>query len=342
LFVSRGISISDITFQKGNNSIARVKDITFFTFSREALLRILEFNQLGENDEILLPEFICSTVIESILPVTKKIRFYNIDNYLNYNHHEISKAITENTKLVLFVDYFGVETQIKCELQTQLESQNIIVVKDSAHAFLTLANQNFLSTNKYDYLITSVYKNIPFQAGAITKGNLGDSRDFVSLYVLFTRYFVLALKNIFCFFGFKKLVFKDLNKISISNSTNISRKKGPNVCLFYKLLLFKLDLVTVVRKRKCMTRQFNKFFLGNQKFRPLFTQEQIENSVLQDYPVYFNEQLERDKYLKILNDNFIDAYTWPTFHLINCNEKLWSRVLILPISDRVLRVLRDV
>lgn len=342
MLVSRGCSISDIHFQKSKNVLWCEGNITFFTYSREALLSILEFNQLGEDDEILLPNYICSTVVESIFSVTRKIRFYDIDRHLNFNNVEICELITKNTKLILFVDYFGVETPIKGDLQKQLENHDIIVVKDSAHAFLTVANQKFFSNYKYDYLITSVYKNIPFQVGAIAKGNLGNHEDFISLYVLFNRFLVLALKNVFCVLGLKKLVFRNLYKISISNGKNINRSKGLDVSTLYKLVLFRLDLVKAVHKRKYLTQKFNEFFLERPKFRPLFTCKQMENSVLQDYPVYFDEQVERDRFMKILNDNFIDAYTWPTFHSVNCNEKLWSKVLILPINETVLRVLRDV
>ena len=49
--------------------------MTYFTYSREAILDILEINSIGEGDEILLPNYLCSTVIESILSVTEKNSF---------------------------------------------------------------------------------------------------------------------------------------------------------------------------------------------------------------------------------------------------------------------------
>ena len=52
--------------------------MTYFTYSREAILDILEVNNIGEDDEIVLPNYLCSTVIESILSVTKKILFYDL------------------------------------------------------------------------------------------------------------------------------------------------------------------------------------------------------------------------------------------------------------------------
>ena len=55
-----------------------------------------------------------------------------------YKQSEISMLITDKTKLIMFVDYFGVETQLESSLQEQLENQDIIVVKDRRTLFYLL------------------------------------------------------------------------------------------------------------------------------------------------------------------------------------------------------------
>ena len=181
MLVSRGCSISEMSFRRTTKLSFAAQNITYFTYSREAILEILEVNNIGEDDEIVLPNYLCSTVIESILSVTQKIFFYDIDSHLMYKQSDIIKLLTDKTTLIMFVDYFGVETQLESSLQGQLENQNIIVVKDSAHAFLSLASRSFQKDYNYDYLITSVYKNLPFQAGSIAIGNFEQQADFISL-----------------------------------------------------------------------------------------------------------------------------------------------------------------
>ena len=342
MLVSRGCSISEMSFRRTTKFRFATQNMTYFTYSREAILDILEINGIGEDDEIVLPNYLCSTVIESILSVTQKILFYDIDSYLMYKQSDISKLITDKTKLIMFVDYFGVETQLKSSLQEQLENQNIIVVKDSAHAFLSVASRSFYKDYNYDYLITSVYKNLPLQAGSIAIGDFGQRADFVSLYVVVKRFALLAIKNIICIFGLQRFLAKKACEMSISNASKIDRSIGFNLAWLYRAILCRLDLVKIVTERKVLTRKFNNFFFGKPTFRPIFSREKIEMNVLQDYPLYFDSQIERDRMLKILIDNSIDAYTWPTFHRINFNEKLWNKVLVLPLNNKVLKVLQDV
>jgi dTDP-4-amino-4,6-dideoxygalactose transaminase len=316
--------------------------MTYFTYSREAILDILKVNHIGEDDEVVLPNYLCSTVIESILPATQKIIFYDIDSHLMHKESEIIKLLTAKTKLIMFVDYFGVETQLESSLQDRLKNKDIIVVKDSAHAFLSVVNRSFHKDYNYDYLITSVYKNLPFQAGSIAIGNFGQRADFVSLYTVLKRFAVLAIKNTICILGLQRFFAKKACEIKISNASKIELSRGFNISGLYKAILFRLDLVKVITERKILTRQFNNFFSDRATFRPIFRREQIEMNVLQDYPLYFKSQTERDRILKLLIDNSIDAYTWPTFHSINSRHKLWNKVLVLPLDNKVLKVLQNV
>ena len=342
MLVSRGCSISEMSLRHTKKFFIAAQNMTYFTYSREAILDILEVNHIREGDEIVLPNYLCSTVIESILSFTQKILFYDIDSRLMYKQSDIIKLLTDKTKLIMFVDYFGVETQLKSSLQVQLENKDIIVVKDSAHAFLSVASRSFYNDYNYDYLITSVYKNLPFQAGSIAIGNFEKRADFVSLNVILKRFVVLAIKNTICILGLQRFFAKKECEISISNASKIDRSNGFNIAKLYKAILCRLDLVKVVNERKVLTREFNDFFFGRQTFRPIFRREIIETNVLQDYPLYFDSQIERDRMLKILIDNSIDAYTWPTFHKINCNDKLWNKVLVLPLNNKVLKVLQYV
>ena len=342
MLVSRGCSISEMSFRPTTKFGLAAQNMTYFTYSREAILDILVVNHIGEDDEIILPNYLCSTVIESILPVTQKIIFYDIDNHLMHKQSDITKLLTDKTKLIMFVDYFGVETELESSLQVQLENQDIIVVKDSAHAFLSVASRSFDKDYNYDYLITSVYKNLPFQAGSIAIGNFGQRADFISLHIVLKRFAVLAIKNMIDILGLQRFFTEKVCEMSISNAIKIDRSNGFNIASLYKAILFRIDWVKVAAERKVLTQQFNSFFFGRLTFRPIFRREQIEMNVLQDYPLYFDSQTERDRMWKLLIDNSIDAYTWPTFHRINCNDKLWNKVLVLPLSNKVLKVLQNV
>ena len=123
MFLSREGPLSKIkiSFRKQNSFTKS----TFFTYSRDALNKILEVNNIQHSDEIIVPDYICSTVLEVILPVTKKIKFYKINDELGLNEIEIMNLISIQTKLIIFVDYFGVQTSISKKLESYLKKKNI-------------------------------------------------------------------------------------------------------------------------------------------------------------------------------------------------------------------------
>ena len=129
------------------NSTWDIQKLSFFTYSRDALNKILELNNIDSNDEIIVPDYLCSTVIEVILSVTKKIKFYKVNKKLAYDEDEIEHLISNKTKLIIFVDYFGIESSVSERLEQQIKKHKIILVKDAAHSFLTILNNDFVKKN---------------------------------------------------------------------------------------------------------------------------------------------------------------------------------------------------
>ena len=341
MLVSRGCLISEISFNPKNNNIAD-QDFTLFTYSREAILAILRSHHICMDDEVIVPDYLCSTVIDCILPFTNKIIFYNINHYLKHDESEITGLLSSKTRMIFFVDYFGVETRVGPILQDLLAVKRILIVKDASHSFLSLVNRDFSSDCKYDYLISSVYKNLPLQAGAIGIGNFELCDDFVSLSVVLRRTLVLLVKNIICVLGFGRLLSSRMCDVTIADEEKILHSKGINVSGIYKKFLSRINLEEIVRNRRKVTDKFNKFFSGKSGLRPLFFIEDINENILQDYPIYVENQEYRDRLMKILAKNSIDAYTWPTFHSMNHSEHLWSKILVLPLNQKVIEVLKIV
>jgi dTDP-4-amino-4,6-dideoxygalactose transaminase len=244
--------------------------------------------------------------------------------------------------MIFFVDYFGIETRLGAALQDLLADKRIIIVKDASHSFLSLVNKGFSTDYKYDYLISSVYKNLPLQAGAIAIGNFDSSDDFISLSVILKRYIVLLVKNIIYIFGFGRFLSNRMSDISIVDEEKIFFSKGINISGSYKKLLSRLNLERILRNRGEITDKFNKYFSEKSGLRPVFCVEDINENILQDYPLYIENQEDRDRLLNMLAKNSIDAYTWPTFHRMNHSEHLWSKILVLPLNQKVLEVLKNV
>ena len=214
MFTSRDGSILKL-HMGGSNSSLLDKNLSYFTYSREAIVEILTSNRIGSDDEILLPNYLCSTVIESIIPVTKNIKYYKIDDCLCFDNSDIISLLTDKTKLIMFVDFFGIQTKIDKDVELVLKANNILIVKDAAHSFLSIFNNGFAKDYNYDYLITSIYKNLPIQVGCIAIGKFNRKFEFINVSILVKRFSFLFFKNILCLFGLQRYINRNIFQISV-------------------------------------------------------------------------------------------------------------------------------
>ena len=324
------------------NSTWDIQKLSFFTYSRDALNKILELNNIDSNDEIIVPDYLCSTVIEVILSVTKKIKFYKVNKKLAYDEDEIEHLISNKTKLIIFVDYFGIESSVSERLEQQIKKHKIILVKDAAHSFLTILNNDFVKNYNYDYVISSIYKNLPLQVGSIAIGNFYDAKNFINTSILIKRFFVLSIKNLIYFLRLQKFITNGLLDIQTSNSTYKNSSYGINAYQIYSFFFKRINFKRVIKEKRQLGSKFDSYIRNNSHFTPMIDKSLIDKSILQAYPLIFKCKNERDDLLKIMIKNGIDAYTWPTFHTVNYNEDLWNKVLLLPIEDKVLKVIANV
>lgn len=311
--------------------------LNFFSYSREAIFAIAQEINLNKDDEVLLPDYICNTVIDALYPFTKNIKFYKINIKMSFDENEVLSCLNRKTKLVVFVDYFGVETDISQELINTIKNKDIKILKDSAHSFLTLINNQFNSAYKYDYLVSSIYKNLSLHIGAIAIGKFKKNHAYVNATLLQKRKFIFIIKKILCFLGVSNFINRGIENIIITSDTKNSFYEGKNGVTDYRNKLNSIDFDSILRKRKKIINEFYEFF---QK-KSLFNQEQVQKNILQAFPVKFESKKERDAMLNILRTKCIDVYTWPSFHPLSVQEELWSSILLLPLDIRVLKTIRN-
>lgn len=341
MYISRDGSIlkTYISIQK---NIMAGNEFSLFTYSREAIFTIFSENNISLNDEVLLPKYICSTVIESILPFTNNILFYSINEDMTFQSEEIMALVSEKTKLIFFVDYFGVDTHVTKELEMFLKTRNILILKDSAHSFLSLIKNGFQKYYAYDYLISSIYKNIPLQVGSFAMGSFQKPHNFVNMNVFIKRIIILFIKNFLSYFKQTQYINKNVETITISNSEYKDYSYGINISKAYSLILKHLNFTKIIKEKEELTKEYYDFFVNSTIYTSLFSESLIQKNVLQVYPIKCNNIKERDTLLILLKKEFIDAYTWPTFHKINVDEGLWNKIILLPIDTKAIQVIKKI
>ena len=311
-------------------------------FSREAIKRILESEKITEHDEVMLPNLMCHTLIEVAQRHTKKIITYELNNDLCANYQDLIRKVNKGVRLVFIVDYFGVKSEVNPSIVKALQKERIVIVRDMAHSFLTLHQSKYEIDNYSDYVVSSIYKSLKLYSGSILlvknkNKNKILSKNHIGAFPIVNGLVNNIIKEIFCFLGFN---YRRV-KIQCSNEEYFKKASGFNIYFFYKFLLNKININQVIFNRNLVSIDLYKIMEKSHIVRSLFNINQIENNLLQAFPVVFNNTDSRDLIQKLLREKCVDAYTWPHPHCLFDSNKLGDRMLLIPVDKRVIAPLKE-
>jgi len=131
---------------------------SYFASGRHALKYILqEIKQQTNKNTIYLPEFICTTVINTCIEQKWYIEYYPLKNNLT-----VDLTISNFTKdsVVLFVNYFGLMDHNSFIEKLKQNRKDLLIVSDTTQAFWES------SKTKGDYVFNSFRKLLPVPQGA--------------------------------------------------------------------------------------------------------------------------------------------------------------------------------
>lgn len=137
----------------------------YYSSGRAALYYILENirQQSSLIDTILLPDYLCESIIETVNLKGYKIKYYELTDQLTIKRENFSKLYS-GKEAVLLINYFGlVNTEEQVEYIRTLDSYSCIIL-DNVQAFYDMGNQT-----KANYSFTSFRKWFPIPDGALVK-----------------------------------------------------------------------------------------------------------------------------------------------------------------------------
>jgi dTDP-4-amino-4,6-dideoxygalactose transaminase len=249
-------------------------DKVFFLGSfRQGLKMILDSLVLDTDDEILLPDFECSSILESFTETSVKIKFFDIRHDFCADAKQIEDMITEKTKIVILTHYFG-KSCWTAELRQLFVDRHFILIEDCAHSLLdkdqleigcvgdiaifSLGNDKPLSIGKGGILIVNnrIYVNLLEEK----YNNLSERKEEIEKqeFSYFIIYSLLTDPE-FCYFN-----------IPTTFPENLS------IDSFEMLDIFSCPLDDIVNKYKKKLNMYNKNIIekGLNKIRRLFFQQE--------------------------------------------------------------------
>lgn len=135
---------------------------------RYAIFQALRLLDLAKKDVVLIPSFHCLAMVEPILCYGCKIDFYKIRKDLTTTVEDIKNRITDETKVVFLVHYFGLFQQETEKIKDFLTKKDIFCIEDCAHVIPFIDNK---AGSIGDISIFSPRKFLPVMDGAFLRVN---------------------------------------------------------------------------------------------------------------------------------------------------------------------------
>jgi hypothetical protein len=153
-----------------------------------SLLAILDHlkSDIDEESEMLLPSYLCQSILKPFKARNIKYNFYRVDQNLYVDINHLLSLINKNVKAILFIDYFGASQ--KDRLLTTIDflsSKNIFIIQDMVQCLHLDKDKMF-----GDYIFNSFRKFFPFEGSVLLskkKININFSKKTISKFVLNKR-----------------------------------------------------------------------------------------------------------------------------------------------------------
>lgn len=159
-------------FSKQLGDYIQQDNVLLYSSGSSALFNILHALNLNASDEVLIPNYICENVLQSVVVAGAKPVLYDnaATNWVSGNE-EISKRVTRRTKAIIINHTFGIYN----EAIKNIKSKGIFIIEDCCHLLtspstdfpiLKYSDAGFFSFNATKLLATG-------EGGAVATKNKG-------------------------------------------------------------------------------------------------------------------------------------------------------------------------
>tara|TARA_B110000259_G_C14003225_1_gene397034 strand:- start:368 stop:1330 length:963 start_codon:yes stop_codon:yes gene_type:complete len=299
----------------------------FFSHARTALKYGLINLNLNNNSEILIPSYICDSIIFPLDDLNLNYVFYDININLSTNWDDLNKKISINTSAVLYVNYFGIPNEIH-KFENFAFTNKIKLVEDNSHGYIGIKNKNLLNSNA-DFIISAPRKHLPLSyGGSLFSKKQFEIPDLPKIRTTTNQKFKFIINHRFP--KLKKLLkYQSLNSyINNFSNSNFELKIDDQLLDQFSLSIIMKTNWSGLQNYKMLN--FNKWknFCKINNFTSLYNDE-ISYFNPWCYPILTNSKIQKNKIIIWLKKNKIIAFSWPTLPLdVNNLSKHLSEYVI--------------
>lgn len=157
------IAVTDILNAETRHSQA--PDVYAYSSGRAALYQILKFLQQHQGvTRILLPDYLCSSILVPVKALQLEYIFYPIDELLKLNGESFSNSYQKGDA-VLIINYFGLQDLTEDIAFIKSIDKNAIIIEDNVQAYYEFKKD----LGDVDFKFTSLRKTFAVPDGGLVK-----------------------------------------------------------------------------------------------------------------------------------------------------------------------------
>ena len=141
----------------------------FFATGRAALLAGLQALGVGPGDEVLLPAYLCESVVTPVEAVGAKPVFFPVGRRFEVDVDAVEAAIGVRTRAVVLIHYLGFPGPVEA-IRDLCDRRGIALIEDCAHALYSCVGDRELGSWG-DLAIFSPWKSLPLPDGGQLRVN---------------------------------------------------------------------------------------------------------------------------------------------------------------------------
>jgi dTDP-4-amino-4,6-dideoxygalactose transaminase len=272
--------------KKGMNNFENQKT-TYLDGGQSAIEFIIQKINFNKDDCVLLPSYLCPTILLKFRKYSINIRFYEINYDLSINLDSIKNNLKEHKiKALFFIDYFGFYHDNESILfLKEIKTSGVILIEDAVQMLW------FKRTNKFigHYIFNSYRKFLPYDGSIVLSKGIAEYYPFKN-----NKYhdFVVEARNIKT-----KYIKEHIGEENIFLDLFTKTKKY----YYHKDSIIGIDLATKkilnnINYHKIKNQVLENFkYLYNkiiqiESIKPIFSYDNIENEIPLAFPIVVNNR----------------------------------------------------
>lgn len=309
----------------------------YFSHARTALKYGLLNLGISKSNKVLVPDFICDSLIHPLIQLGINIIYYKINENFKPEWADVeNKLNSHNISAIIMVNYFGQVQDLQKFISVK-NKHNIFLIEDNSHG---LNKHNHYKNIEIDFSITSPRKFLNIASGGIL---YIESKININLPIYNSNIITTTLKKViknsrkiqfFINFLIKNIPnFEKINYLKEKNVNDFLIDKN-SMKILNHILNNKYNVIRENRRKQWIYWEKIAIEFGG---KLIFDEVQF-NNIPWALPIIFEDIKQKNNFIAHGKNKFINFFPWPVLPYIQISSnagvrKFWYKIVCIPLYN---------